>query len=129
MIGVGKHIGLIALLSITGFLVLVFNTAWVTLILSMMCARYRDLAKIVSNATQVICYLTPVIWMTTHFPASTSEYLLKLNPVYHIVEIVRAPLLGNVPSALNWQISISLAVIGWILATFIYNRYKRRIPY
>ncbi|MCD8457379.1 ABC transporter permease [Xylella taiwanensis] len=128
-IGVGKHIGLTALLSILGFLVLVLNLAWVTLILSVICTRYRDLSQIVSNSTQVAFYLTPIIWMPTHLPASTTDYLLKLNPIYHIVEVVRAPLLGTVPTALNWQISISLAVVGWILATLIYDRYKRRIAY
>ncbi|WP_247644599.1 ABC transporter permease [Xylella fastidiosa] len=126
---VGKHISFTALLSILGFLVLVLNLGWIGLILSVICTRYRDLSQIVSNSTQVAFYLTPIIWMPTHLPAATANYLLKWNPIYHIVEIVRAPLLGNVPNALNWQISISLAVFGWILATFFYNRYKRRIAY
>jgi len=58
-----------------------------------------------------------------------SVYLLDLNPAYHLLEIVRAPLLGQWPSALNWVVSGGLAIVGWALALLFYGRFRRRIAY
>jgi ABC-type polysaccharide/polyol phosphate export permease len=46
-----------------------------------------------------------------------------------LIEIVRAPLLGNLPSALNWGASIGIAAVGWLVTLLFYGRYKRRIAY
>ncbi|PXV58959.1 putative hydrolase, CocE/NonD family [Dyella jiangningensis] len=93
------------------------------------CARFRDLSQIVGSVLQVAFYLTPIMWLPRSLPANVSVYLLDFNPAYHLLEIVRAPLLGQWPSAMNWGVSAALAVVGWALALFIYGRYKRRIAY
>ena len=40
---------------------------------------------------------------------------LYLNPFYHFIEIVRAPLLGNEIQALSWMIVLSVTVIGFVV--------------
>lgn len=125
----GKPLSLTAFLSLIGFALLVINLTWVVLLLGVVCARYRDLPQIVGNAIQVIFYLTPVIWMPSHLNERTGMYLLDMNPAYHLLEIVRAPLLGQQPSQTNWIVAVSLAVSGWFISLLIYGRYKRRIAY
>ena len=56
-------------------------------------------------------------------------YMLDINPFYHLIEIVRAPLLGQAPTELNWMVSLSLGVFGWFATLAFYGRYKRRIAY
>ncbi|MDM2732973.1 ABC transporter permease [Citrobacter sp. Cy070] len=129
LLAVGKPIGLIALIAIPGFLLALINLIWIALILAVICARYRDLPQIVSSILQVVFYLTPVMWMPSLLPQRAGLYLLDLNPVYHLLEIVRSPLLGQFPSATNWVISLLLALIGWCVAIIVYGRYKRRIAY
>jgi len=46
-----------------------------------------------------------------------------------MLEVVRAPLLNQMPNASSWMVVISFAVIGWSIALFVYGRYKHRIPY
>jgi lipopolysaccharide transport system permease protein len=58
-----------------------------------------------------------------------SILLLDANPFFHLIEIVRAPLLGTFPSALNWQISILLALAGWSITILFYGRFRTRIAY
>jgi lipopolysaccharide transport system permease protein len=69
------------------------------------------------------------MWMPSLLPQRAALYLLELNPIFHLLEIVRAPLLGQLPSMTNWVVSSILALIGWGLALAIYGRYKRRIAY
>lgn len=128
-LAVGKPITLLAFLSIPGFALVLINLAWVTLILGVLCARYRDLPQIVTSAVQVAFYLTPIMWMPSHLPANLGKYILNFNPVFHLLQIARAPLLGDWPSSLNWEVAIGLAVIGWGLAILLYGRYRRRIAY
>lgn len=128
-LAVGRPVGFEALLAIPGLAVALLNLGWIALLLGVLCARYRDLPQIVASALQVIFYLTPIMWMPDHLPQRASMYLLDLNPVYHVLAVVRSPLLGVMPTALNWYASVGMAVVGWILAILMYGRYKRRIAF
>ncbi|QIE24852.1 ABC transporter permease [Caballeronia sp. SBC2] len=129
LVAVGTPLHLTAFLAIPGFLLLLANLTWMALILAVVCARYRDLAQIVTSALQVVFYVTPIMWMPKNLPKQAGLYLLDFNPAYHLLEVVRAPLLGELPYAINWQVSCGLAIIGWSIAIALYGRYKRRIAY
>jgi len=125
-----KEISWIPLISIPGFFLLFLNVIWMVLFLSVLCARYRDLPQIVASLLLVMFYLTPIMWMPSLLPQqNTNVKLLILNPFFHLMEIVKAPLLGNLPSILNWKVSIILGVFGWLVTMFMYGHYKRRIAY
>ena len=128
-IAVGKAVEPVIFVSIAGFALLVVNLLWLALILGAVCARYRDLPQIVGSVLQVLFYLTPVMWMPQSLPKKAAVYLLDFNPTYHLLEIVRAPLMGHLPSALNWGVSGALAVLGWAVAVLVYGRCRRRIAY
>lgn len=118
-------------LSILGFLLLVFNLTWMSLLLATLCARYRDFPQIVTSLLQVIFYLTPIMWMP-HFIQSGSilyHYLLNFNPFFNLIEIVRAPILGQYPTAWNWYSSLGFGLFGWLLTLVIYGKYKHRVAY
>ena len=129
LIIVGKPLGLVAFLSIPGLLLNILNLGWIVLILAIVCARYRDLPQMVGSLLQVIFYLTPVMWMPSLLPKRAGAYLLDLNPAFHLLEVTRAPLLGQFPSTENWVVASAMALVGWGLALFIFGRYKRRIAY
>jgi ABC-type polysaccharide/polyol phosphate export permease len=127
-VAVGKSVHPVIFVSIAGFALLVINLLWMALILGSACARFRDLSQIVGSVLQVVFYLTPIVWLPQSLPANTA-YLLDFNPAYHLLEIVRAPLLGHPPSAMNWVVSGTLAVVGWVVALLFYGRFRRRIAY
>lgn len=129
LIAVGKPIGFEAYLSLPGILLVIVNLSWMILILAILCARYRDLPQIVNSMLQIVFYLTPIMWLPNLLPARAGVYLLVWNPFYHLIEIVRAPLLERIASELNWEVSLGLAVVGWALALAVYGRYKLRIAY
>lgn len=126
---VGKPLGWTALLSVPGLLLDIVNLSWMVLILAIVCARYRDLPQMVNSVLQVIFYLTPIMWLPTLLPARAGVYLLDWNPMYHMLQIARSPLLGQLPSMTNWLVSAGMAVGGWTVALLVFARYKRRIAY
>lgn len=129
LLAVGRPIGWLALLGIPGLVLIVLNLAWAALLLGLFCARYRDLPQIVASALQVLFYLTPIMWMPSALPSSASVYLLDFNPIYHIINLVRAPLLDEIPTGADWMVSVGMAAAGWMIALMIYGKYKRRIAY
>lgn len=129
LIAVGKPLTAEAFLSIPGLLLVIINLCWIVLILAVLCARYRDLPQIINSLLQVVFYLTPIMWMPALLPERAGVYLLTWNPLFHLIEIVRMPLLTGAASVLNWEVSIGLAVFGWAIALAVYGRYKLRIAY
>jgi ABC-type polysaccharide/polyol phosphate export permease len=129
LLAVGKPLNSVAFVSLIGFIVLIINLTWIALFLGVICARYRDLPQIVGSIVQVVFYLTPIMWMPDLLPYQTGLYLLGLNPAYHLLEIVRSPLLGQLPTITNWSVSLIFATVGWAITLITYGRYKRRIAY
>lgn len=124
----GKIIPLTSILCLLGFLLVSLNLLWMSLLTSVLCARYRDLPPIIANIVQIAFYLTPVIWPPQMLPEQ-AVWIIDLNPFAHIVNVIRAPMLGQMPSALSWIVTGLLAIIGSIVTIMFYGRYKRRIAY
>lgn len=123
----GKMPGLVVLLVIPAVGVLLINGLWMGLLLGLLSTRFRDIPQIVASVVQVMFFLTPVIWKPEMLPERA--LILDLNPLYYLVEIVRAPLLGQVPSL---QIMLGVAVMtigGWTLALVFYTTYRWRLAY
>ena len=124
-----KPVSFTILLAIPGFFLMVMNVSWMMLILSVVCARFRDFPQIVQNFLQIMYFMTPILWNATQLPGRVPKSFLDFNPFYHILCIVRSPIMGEIPSGLNWNYSLVMMVIGWSLAILIFGRYRTKIPY
>jgi ABC-type polysaccharide/polyol phosphate export permease len=116
---VGRPLSWLVLMAVPGFVLVVINVTWLAFVLSILCARYRDLSQIVANALQVAFYVTPIMWLPSSLPSHVGTYLIKFNPAYHVMCLVRSPLLGEWPTLINWIVSLSLAVAGWLVTLLI----------
>jgi ABC-2 type transport system permease protein len=76
-------------------------TATVSMALSVLYVRFRDVAIIWIVLAQVLFYATPILYPVTAFKNATKEHLLMLNPLAAIFEQVRVWVLHepNAPSA------------------------------
>jgi lipopolysaccharide transport system permease protein len=117
------------LLAIPGLVLTTLILAWIALLAGVLCTRYRDLSQIVASILQIAFYMTPIIWMPSMLSGRRGFIFLDINPFYHLVEVIRAPLLGTVPTATNWLVSIGMVVLGWAITLLVYGRYKNRISY
>jgi lipopolysaccharide transport system permease protein len=96
----------------------------VSLWLSALHVRYRDVQYIVPFLIQVWMYSTPIIYPITVIPLQW-RWLYSLNPMVGVVQYFRRVLLGD-PSygGLNW---ISVGIVLLILASgiFVFRRFER----
>jgi lipopolysaccharide transport system permease protein len=116
-------------LFLPGIALLLLNLTWVALLLGVVCTRYRDMPNIVSSILQVAFYITPIIWMPNLLPARASTMLLDSNPFYHLLEIIRSPILGLWPSETSWFVGMGMAVVGWAITLKVFGRYQHRLAY
>jgi ABC-2 type transport system permease protein/lipopolysaccharide transport system permease protein len=112
---------------IPGFLLIVINSLLVSLYLGMISARFRDVPQIVAAATQVVFFLTPVIWKPELLVGH--RYVADWNPFYHLIEIVRSPLLGHWPSMSNVMVTLAVTVLNFAIAVAFFPRFRARISY
>jgi len=115
-------------LAIPGLLLIILNAVWMALLLAVFCARFRDIPLIVTSALQLLYIITPIIWLPGSM-RGTHSYLYEFNPFYHLLELVRAPLLGHGPTTANWGVGLTLALAGWLITFAVFARYRWRIPY
>ncbi len=126
---VGKSIGTEFFLFIPGMFLLLLNLLWMSLLLGIVCTRFRDLVQIVGSVLQIFFYVTPIIWVPNLLPQRTSMMILDPNPVYHMIQLVRAPLIGELPSMLDWGYCLVLMLIGSFFTIKLFNTYKGKIAY
>lgn len=63
--------------------VLVESLAMITAVLTML---WRDIKKLITSLMRMILYLSPVLW-TAHFDnLPVLNFIMKLNPVYYVVQ-------------------------------------------
>ncbi len=125
----GKGVSLAALLAIPGFFLVVLCLSWMAFFLAIVCTRYRDLPQIVASVLQVGFYFTPIIWMPTMLPKRLGTAILDWNPFYHMLELMRTPLLGDAPALASWLVVGAITILGWGLTLLLFTRVKQRIAY
>jgi ABC-type polysaccharide/polyol phosphate export permease len=100
---------------------------WIVLIVSIISARYRDTPLIVQNIFTVLFWLTPVMYFPEQLGGKAR--LIEFNPLAHMIELLRAPLLGGYPSLGNWLVCIGVAIFGWAMAFLFFARFRSRIVF
>src|SRR5664279_5044063 len=102
--------GAVALLAIPGIIIIVFNGALASLCIGLVSARFRDIPLLINSLVQIIFFLTPIMW----YPELLQRraYVADFNPFFHMVEIVRAPLLGNTPTLKAYLVVLIVTVLN-----------------
>lgn len=116
------------LLAIPGMVLFVANALWIAIVLGLACARYRDIQQLLNSLLQISMFVTPIFWSPTQLRGRVG-FVVDYNPLFHLVEVVRSPLMGKAPALWSWLVVGALAVAGWALAIYLFSRFHRRLAY
>jgi lipopolysaccharide transport system permease protein len=116
-----------ALYAIPGLLLLLINGAMVSISLGIASARFRDIPRIIASLSQILFLITPIIWMPSLL--GQLSYIAEANPFFHLIEMIRAPLLGSAPSGRTVIVVIAITATNLVLASVLFTRYRSRIAY
>ena len=118
----------INLMVVPVILFLALNSAWITIVLGILNARYRDVDQLMVNLTQIIFFLTPIFWFPDMLTGRRA-IIADANVLYHFIQIIREPLLGRLPESLTIYVILITTVIGWALAVLLLRQHRKRLAY
>jgi lipopolysaccharide transport system permease protein len=109
----------------------VLNYVWISLLLAVICARFRDVIQLVANLSTVLFFVTPIFWQPSQLTAAPfARFLLAdANFAYHLVDVIRAPLLGQTPERLSFCYLAAASVMGFTVTSLFLRRFYNRIAY
>jgi lipopolysaccharide transport system permease protein len=127
MIYFQKWPGVASLLALPGLVLVVLNGTALSLTIGVISARFRDVPQVINSIVQILFFITPILWK----PGSLKghAYITDFNPFFHLMEIVRSPLLGNIPSAVNYVAVLLLTLVNLAIASWFFTRFRSRIAY
>jgi ABC-type polysaccharide/polyol phosphate export permease len=120
-------IGLSSLLAIPGMFLVVLNQIWLAVVIGVVATRFRDTVQLVTTTIQISMFATPIMWPVSAIP--DARFIANINPFFHLIELVRAPLLGQVAEPLSWIVVSGMCIVGYGAAAAALTRASPRLVY
>lgn len=103
------------------------NVFFLSIIISVLCVKFKDLDMILEHIMRIIFLITPIIWMPEILPEKS--LFLKINFLYPYVEIFRSPLIGNFPDLSQYVSVICVTIILAFISIIIYEKNKNKLVF
>ncbi len=120
--------GIAGLLALPAFALWLVDSLALAILLGALCARYRDIPPIVGSMMQMAFFVTPVIWKP-ELGGADRAWLLPFNPFFSLLEVVRSPLLGVVPSVANYASAVGYSLLLCGFTWVLFARVRGRIAF
>lgn len=129
-----RPLGWDLLLALPAMVLLLLNGVWVAMFFGIVSTRYRDISPLLEALTQLLFYVTPIVWTTQTLKNQGGQVqgrarLAELNPLYHYMEVIRAPLIGVELPAYHWLVVIAFTVVGLGIAMLAMRAWRYRVSY
>ncbi|WP_246396199.1 ABC transporter permease [Gluconacetobacter tumulisoli] len=98
-----------------------------SLALGVLGTRFRDIPPIVASVVQIAFFVTPIMWEPGLILAGR-QYML-LNPFYPLFEILRGPVMGEVPRLSVWIAAGGYSILLWVITLLLFSRLRSRLAY
>ncbi len=118
---------LYSLVSLIGLAFILINGIWFTMLIGMMCTRFRDIGPIVASLIQIVFFVTPIIWLPEAL--GNKFWVMYFNPAYVFLEIARGPLLGHTIPWQVWAMAVGVTIVGYLVTFTFFARFRARLPF
>lgn len=112
-----------------GMLLVVANAGWISALIAVAGAKYRDIFPITNAILMVFFYATPVIWTLDAVKSDLLTNVMAWNPFFHLLNVVREPLLMGETSWLSLLLAVSGAITGGFVALFTLRAVGWKVVY
>jgi len=120
---------LVSLAALPVSIILLFLLGWpIVLIVSFINLKYRDFGQISGLVMQLIWYMSPVFYDIKMINSTLLTNLIEINPVTHILNLLRAPMLyGQFPSLLDYGYVFCTMLIFYLAAILFISRSEKTL--
>lgn len=121
------------IISLIWFIPALISLGFIALPVSIICGvtntKFRDFAQLLTLLFQCIWYLSPIFISAELLMKSKHLYVLvAYNPVYHLLELFRAPALyGQHPAAVDFLYVLAASALLWLLAIHLLKKNENAI--
>ncbi len=116
------------LVLLAGIALVVANLFVVCLLLATLSTRFRDLPPMISSMMQLLFFVTPILFAPTQLPERLKA-IAHYNPVYHLIDVMRRPMIGEVASGASYAVAIAMLGVGCVACGVLFFRFRPRIAY
>ena len=120
--------GWAALWCLPGFALWLLDGAATCMLLGAFSARFRDIPPIVGSIMQIAFYVTPIVWKPSQL-GNRHHWWVTFNPFNSMLEVVRQPLLGIVPTAHTWALAVFWSGVLCVVAWALFARARGRLAF
>ena len=108
---------------------LLLATGWtIATCLAFFATRFRDVPHALGLLLQALWFVSPVYFEADVFHKAGLAALVDYNPIYHILQILRAPLLsGQWPTSTNLLFALAVPGVFGLLASGLARALERRV--
>lgn len=114
-------------LAIPGIMLVFANLYWMTYLLGMLGARFRDIEYLVNALLPLLFFISPVIFRPDRLPVDMK--IVWLNPLSYFIEVVRAPFLGTIPDIKSYFVMFSALLAGSLLTGLLVKLKGRQLAF
>jgi ABC-type polysaccharide/polyol phosphate export permease len=111
-----------------GLALLLYITFLLSLLVGIASARFRDIVFLTQFALQMAFFVTPIFWHPEQLSAR-KQIIAQANPLWHMLEIVREPLLGRMPVAEHWVWTSIMAVGLTVASLIVLALFRKRVVF
>jgi ABC-type polysaccharide/polyol phosphate export permease len=118
-----------ALVSLVPTILLLFVFAWSLAVLAGVANVYfQDTQHLTEVGFQMLFYATPIIYGVDMLQRRNLGWLVHLNPLVSLLELIRQPiLLGQIPTAHTYAVAVMTVVVTALAAAWTLARLQRRL--
>jgi len=110
-----------------GIFLLILNLLWISAILGIICARYRDISQLINSLSTTLTLITPVVW-NKNMLGEYANYAY-LNPFTSLLEIVTLPITNLEINLYPFALSILFIIVGHLILFLILKYFGKKIVF
>lgn len=114
-------------LSLVGVGVLTYCLFWISFLLALVSVFVRDLMPLVSTVMRIMFFLTPIVWLPSTIGADKAAFI-AWNPFYHMIEIIRAPIVSGQIPEVHLYVVLGLTVALQAASVILFGFLRRWVP-
>ena len=111
---------------IFSFFIIFVNAFSFGVLFGFLCCRFRDFYLIIKNILYLLFLMTPIFWMPEVLKGNRMV-LADVNILYQIIQMIRDPLLGNIPSSYSIIYVCIFTLLISIVSYFVYKKFKNKV--
>ncbi|SDA91048.1 ABC transporter permease [Mesorhizobium qingshengii] len=118
------------LLAIPGIVLLYMALLGQTTIFSYLGVAFRDLPHALAGVLQVVFYLTPIVFPISVLKSHNLEFVYLINPIYHLIDVVRHPILtASLAPLSSYGFVFGYVLIVYCIAWYVASRLDKKVVF